>query len=285
MPLSPSELMDPIGDCGVLRGGLCDGSTTRRTLARSLGANTFADLRIDCAASAFRLDRLRLERLDSGDCAAAVVASCAVPGLFAPQRLPSGLYADFAVLLDPCGEFALPSLPPSGRLLSLVAGDWNPRCWAEATPSRLPGRLGGDAVVVSLRVSGVSRVWPWAIRRLGARAHREAYLAVSAALDRPLGAGREPRHFRVEAVPARGVARRSNVVSCKPRRSCFEIRALAACKTLERKSCFSRSQSPIAELLPPLDADTQLPEQALPWSRPAGKPVEPGSVKSASTPL
>ena len=199
--LSPSELMDPIGDCGVLRGGLCDGSKTRRTLARSLGANTFADLRIDCAASAFRLDRLRLERLDSGDCAAAVVASCAVPGLFAPQRLPSGLYADFAVLLDPCGEFALPSLPPSGRLLSLVAGDWNPRCWAEASPSRLPGRLGGDAVVVSLRVSGVSRVWPWAIRRLGARAHREAYLAVSAALDRPLGAGREPRHHRVEAVP------------------------------------------------------------------------------------
>ena len=67
--------MDPIGDCGVLRGGLCDGSKTRRTLARSLGANTFADLRIDCAASAFRLDRLRLERLDSGDCSAAVVAS------------------------------------------------------------------------------------------------------------------------------------------------------------------------------------------------------------------
>ena len=199
--LSPSELMDPIGDCGVLRGGLCDGSKTRQTLARSLGANTFADLRIDFAASAFRLSRLRLERLDSGDCAAAVVASCAVPGLFAPQRLPSGWYADFAVLLDPCGEFALPSLPPSGRLLSLVAGDWNPRWWAEATPSRLPGRLGGDAVVVSVRVSGVSRVWPWAIRRLGARAHREAYLAVSAALDRPLGAGREPRHHRVEAVP------------------------------------------------------------------------------------
>ena len=199
--LSPSELMDPFGDSGLLRGGLCAGARTKRALSENLGANDFADLRIDFAASAFRLDRLRLERLDSGDCAAAVVASCAVPGLFAPQRLPSGWYADFAVLLDPCGDFSLPSLPPSGRLLSLVAGDWNPRCWAEATPSRLPGRLGGDAVVVSLRVSGVSRVWPWAIRRLGARAHREAYLAVSAALDRPLGAGREPRHHRVEAVP------------------------------------------------------------------------------------
>ena len=144
------------------------------------------------------------------------MASCAVPGLFAPQRLPSGLYADLAVLLDPCGEFSLPSLPPNGRLLSLVAGDWNPRCWAEASPSRLPGRLGGDAVVVSLRVSGVSRVWPWAIRRLGARAHREAYLAVSAALDRPLGAGREPRHFRVEAVSARGEGVEPNVVAIRP---------------------------------------------------------------------
>ena len=199
--LSPSELMDPIGDCGVLRGGLCAGAKTKRALSENLGAKDFSDLRIDFAASAFRLDRLRLERLASGDCAAAVVASCAVPGLFAPQRLPRGWYADFAVLLDPCGDFALSSLPPSGRLLSLVAGDWNPRCWAEASPSLLPGRLGGDAVVVSLRVSGVSRVWPWAIRRLGTRAHREAYLAVREALDRPLGAGREPRHFRVEAVP------------------------------------------------------------------------------------
>lgn len=54
---------------------------------------------------------------------------------------------------------------------------------------------------MSLRVSGVTRVWPWTIRRLGERAHNEAYLAVRAALDRPLDAGREPRHFRVEAVP------------------------------------------------------------------------------------
>lgn len=199
--LTPSELMDPIGDSGLLQGGLCAGAKTKRTLARNLGADKFSDLRLDCGASAFRLDRLLLERLDAGDCAAAVVASCAVPGLFAPQRLLSGVYADFAVLLDPCGEFALPSLPPSGRVLSLVAGDWNPRCWAEATPSRLPERLGGASTVVSLRVSGVTRVWPWAIRRLGERAHNEAYLAVRAALDRPLDAGREPRHFRVEAVP------------------------------------------------------------------------------------
>jgi len=140
--LTPSELMDPIGDSGLLQGGLCAGAKTKRTLARNLGADKFSDLRLDCGASAFRLDRLRLERLDAGDCAAAVVASCAVPGLFAPQRLLSGVYADFAVLLDPCGEFALPSLPPSGRVLSLVAGDWNPRCSAEATPSRLPERLG-----------------------------------------------------------------------------------------------------------------------------------------------
>ena len=179
--LSPS-LMDQ--SAVGLRGWPLHGSKTRRTLARSLGANTFADLQIDFAASAFRLCRLRLERLDSGDCAAAVVASCAVPGLFAPQRLPSGWYADFAVLLDPCGDFSLPSLPPSGRLLSLVAGDWNPRCWAEAAVAApaSPRRR----CLSLLRVSAPR--WPWAMA--ARRAHR-GHLAPSA-LDRPPDAGHEP---------------------------------------------------------------------------------------------
>ena len=101
------------------------------------------------------------------------------------------------LVADPV-DFALGCPPSRPELAPPQVGTFDRR---GGLPSRLPGRLGGDAVVMSLRVSGVSRVWPWAIRRLGARAHREAYLAVSAALDRPLGAGREPLHFRVEAVP------------------------------------------------------------------------------------
>ena len=196
--LSPSELMDPIGDCGVLRGGLCDGSKTRRALSENLGANTFADLRIDFAASAFRLDRLRLERLDSGDCAAAVVASCAVPGLFAPQRLPRGLYADFAVLLDPCGDFALYRRCRRADACSR----WSPATGTRGAGPRRRRRgsrsAASAATLWSCRCAspashecGLGHTTP---RREGAP--RGAYLAVSAALDRPLGAGREPRHFR-----------------------------------------------------------------------------------------
>ena len=56
--LSPRELMDPFGDSGLLRGGLCAGAKTKRALSENLGAKDFSDLRIDCAASARAINSL-----------------------------------------------------------------------------------------------------------------------------------------------------------------------------------------------------------------------------------
>lgn len=196
----PADLVDVWGDSGLFEGGLVSGRRTIATLRESLGAPSFSECHFPFGVSAFHIGcRPSRVAISSGDVLAAVLASSCVPGLFAPQRLRGAdgsrlLLTDVAFFMDASGSYALPSLPKSGRCLSIVAGDWNLDALSRVTPSSLPARLTAGGVrpqVVSLTLTGITRVMPWAVARDGEKALLEADLGVRRALDRPLRLGHD----------------------------------------------------------------------------------------------
>ena len=215
------------------------GDALRSTLAEALGTErlTFDACHIPLGMSAFSLSTWRSVNLTAGDALSALVASGAFPLLWAPLRLgppTNALCTDLAVFADPAGIEALPSLPASGRLLHIAAGDWNLRSWLLKPPSKLPARLlarwradgggirpeaasgeqqgdrGGGAEglgsrgrpdalaaieVVSLLLEGHTPVLPWGFQERGIRAMDGARRGIAHALDLPLERGLEAGHW------------------------------------------------------------------------------------------
>ena len=180
--LDPREVVDVFGDRGLGSGGLVAGRGTVEALRKRLGSVTMgAACQVPVAFSAFDLRRCRTVAVggDDQDLAAGVLASSCVPGLFAPQRLADGsLVIDLAFFFDAAGAMALPSLPPSGRLLRVLSLDWNLGRLCRAPP--------GASDVATIELAGVTRVMPWNVATMGDRAAAEAELATLRCCDRPL---------------------------------------------------------------------------------------------------
>ena len=107
-------------------------------------ALSFESCRIPLAVSAFSLRSFTSVNLCQGDVFQALLASGAFPLLWAPMALgppKQDVCTDIAALADAAGIEALPSLPPSGRLLHIGSQDWNIRSLLLKPPSRLPTRL------------------------------------------------------------------------------------------------------------------------------------------------
>jgi NTE family protein len=82
----------------VPRRGLVDTSRVYELLARTIGHRSFADLELELAVLACDITSGEEVVITTGDVAAAVQASCAVPGIFAPVRLGGRLLVDGGIV-------------------------------------------------------------------------------------------------------------------------------------------------------------------------------------------
>lgn len=77
--------------------GLIRGMRVERYFRRSLKSLLFADLRLPLAIVATNIDTLEREVFRQGSVVEAVMASCAIPGLFRPYEIDGVRYADGAI--------------------------------------------------------------------------------------------------------------------------------------------------------------------------------------------
>ncbi len=90
--------------------GLIRGMRLERYFRRSLKSLQFADLRLPLSIVATNLDTLEREVFQQGSVVQAVMASCAIPGLFRPYEIDGVRYADGAI----AEPLPVPALRESG---------------------------------------------------------------------------------------------------------------------------------------------------------------------------
>ena len=168
--LRREDFWDPSPGLGLLRGRLF-----LERMRAMLPARTFAECRVPLAVSAFDLLGRRVRALGEGDVARAIVASCALPGLFHPVWIGRRPHVDGGVT-DRAG---LAGMPPHARVLFHHLASRSP--WRrEGSPSlRVPARANLRAVVVD----GVPRVGPFRLEQ-GATAFRTAQRGMREALEK-----------------------------------------------------------------------------------------------------
>jgi NTE family protein len=158
--------------------GLLQGRLFRRMLERILPVQTFEQCRVPARISVFDIATRRTRSLTSGELAAAIQASCAVPLLFHPLRHAGRAFYDGGILDRP----GLAGVPPEERV------------FYHHLPSRVPfprlhpllGRtLPQREGLISLVVEGLPRLGPFRLNE-GRRAIDIASEAARAMLDRPL---------------------------------------------------------------------------------------------------
>ncbi len=98
--------------------GLIRGNKVRRHLERSLGAMTFADLKIPLITVATDLDTMSPTFFDHGSVVEAVHASAAIPGVCAPVHLNGRRYIDGGAS-EPLPVFMLRRCEPVDRILAV----------------------------------------------------------------------------------------------------------------------------------------------------------------------
>jgi NTE family protein len=167
--LRRADFWDPGLGPGLLRGRLC-----RERLPRLLPQRTFDQGRAPAAVSVFEVRSRKTRVLDSGEIAAAIHASCAVPFMFHPVWIEGRAYLDGGVLDRP----GLEGMPASQE-----------RVLFHHIHSRSPWRTKGDNVIptrkgmVTLVLSDLPRSGPFRLDE-GRRAYRVAKEATKRALDR-----------------------------------------------------------------------------------------------------
>ncbi len=164
--LERDHFWDPGPFYGALQGGLLSGRLFHRRLEAMLPARTFEDCRVPVTVSAFDVLARRTTVLDRGELASAILASCAVPGLFRPVHREGRWLLDGGIRDRP----GIAGLPSQGRVLFHHLASRSP--WRRARDLELPRR----AELVSLVVEGLPRVGPdrLADGRLAMRLAREA---------------------------------------------------------------------------------------------------------------
>jgi NTE family protein len=164
-----SDFWDP-----SLGAGLLGGRLFRARLERLLPTRTFAACRVPLAVSVFDVRTRRTRVLATGDVAAAIHASCAVPFMFHPVSIDGRSYLDGGILDRP-GLVGMPEREP--RVLFHHIASKSP--WR--TKLEVPRRPG----MVTVVLEGLPRSGPFRLAE-GRRAFRAARDAMTRALDAPV---------------------------------------------------------------------------------------------------
>ena len=169
--LQRADFWDPGLGAGLLRGRLF-----RERLQRLLPKTTFDEGRAPAAVSVFHVRSRTTRVLDSGDFAAAIHASCAVPFMFHPVWIDGRAYLDGGILDRP-GLEGMPSAEK--RVLFHHISSKSP--WRTKDANVIPQREG----MVTLVIEDLPRSGPFRLDE-GRRAYRAAKEATKRALDRPI---------------------------------------------------------------------------------------------------
>lgn len=172
--LERGDFWDPAPGFGLLRGRLF-----RKKLRTILGSATLESGRVPAAVSVFEPFRRKTHVLTSGEVAAAIHASCAVPLMFHPVRIGAHVFVDGGVADRP----GLAGMAAT-RILYHHITSRSP--WRRFDPQSMtiPSRAGLTALVID----GLPRSGPFALEA-GRRALAAARQATKVALDRPLTNG------------------------------------------------------------------------------------------------
>lgn len=169
--LQRADFWDPGLGPGLLRGRLF-----RERLHRLLPQPTFDKGRAPAAVSVFHVRSRSTRVLDSGELAAAIHASCAVPFMFHPVWIDGRAYLDGGVLDRP----GLEGMPASQeRVLFHHIHSRSP--WRTKGDNQIPTRKG----MVTLVLENLPRSGPFRLDE-GRRAYRVAKDATKRALDAPI---------------------------------------------------------------------------------------------------
>ncbi|MCC6648302.1 MAG: patatin-like phospholipase family protein [Polyangiaceae bacterium] len=155
--LRREDFWDPGLGAGLLRG-----ERFRHKLEQTLGARSFERCRAPCFVSVFDLVRRQVDVETSGEVAPALVASCAVPGLFHPVRRGRRLLVDGGVADRP----GLRGVAPGERVLLHHLASRSP--WRREQELVVPRRAG----MVSLVIHGLPRLGPFRLGDGGAALER-----------------------------------------------------------------------------------------------------------------
>ena len=169
LQLRREDFWDPAPGAGLLRGRLF-----RARLDALLGAKTFEDCRVPASLVVHDVVARRPKPVSSGDLAAAIHASCAVPGMFHPVRVDGRLMVDGGVTDRP----GLLGVGAGERVLYHHLASRSP--WRRpGSPSlNIPARPG----LVALVVDALPRLGPFRLAE-GSVAYERARLATQRALD------------------------------------------------------------------------------------------------------
>ena len=158
--------------------GLLEGQLFHHLLDRLLPVKTFEECRVPAKISVFDIATCRTRALHSGELAAAIQASCAVPLLFHPRRHGGRAFYDGGILDRP----GLSGVPSTERVFYHHLASRVPfRRLHPVLGRSLPRR----DELISLVVEGLPRLGPFRLRE-GRRAIDVASTAMRAVLDRPL---------------------------------------------------------------------------------------------------
>jgi NTE family protein len=165
--LTRDAFWDPFPGLGLLRG-----RRFRRLLESLLPERTFERTRVPLAISVYEPLARRTVTLRAGEIAAAIHASCAVPGMFHPVRIGRRFYVDGGVADRP----GLAGMPERSRI------------FYHHLMSRLPRGASANVIprrpnLVALTLEGLPRPHPFALSE-GVRAMDTAYTETCRALDR-----------------------------------------------------------------------------------------------------
>jgi NTE family protein len=163
-----SDFWDP-----SLGPGLLGGRLFRARLERLLPTRTFAACRVPLAVSVFDVRTRRTCVLATGDVAAAIHASCAVPFMFHPVSIDGRSYLDGGILDRP-GLVGMPESEPRVLFHHIASKS------AWRTKLEVPRRPG----MVTVVLEGLPRSGPFRLAE-GRRAFRAARDATKRALDAP----------------------------------------------------------------------------------------------------
>lgn len=166
--LQRADFWDPAIGPGLLRGRLF-----RERLQRLLPQTTFDKGRAPAAVSVFHVRTRTTRVLDSGEFAAAIHASCAVPFMFHPVWIEGRAYLDGGILDRP-GLMGMPETEE--RVLFHHIHSRSP--WRTKGDNQIPKRKG----MVTLVLEDLPRAGPFKLDE-GRRAYRVAKEATKRALD------------------------------------------------------------------------------------------------------
>lgn len=168
-----ADFWDPFPGFGLLRG-----RKFRQHLHQILPGDDLSTCKIPVAVSVFDVFGQKTEVRRRGSLAAAIQASCALPGLFQPVRLDGRYYWDGGVLDRP----GLSGVRDAPRVFYHHLASRSPWRRKNGAHTKIPARPG----LVALAITGLPRSGPFALA-VGPQIIHLAQAAATRALRRPVG--------------------------------------------------------------------------------------------------